>query len=76
MNRFNVLAASAAVLAVLGSGCATVQRPGAAQVGGGEPPAAQSAAAQAAKPRQPTGLSVPSWWETPAVQSGDVMGVR
>jgi hypothetical protein len=76
------LGACALLIAVLGTGCATAQRGGTVQFV--TPPTgdqanvsatgAQPVPAPAANPQHLSGMGVPEWWQTGALQSGDVMG--
>jgi hypothetical protein len=87
MKRMN-LGACALVLAALGSGCATTERVGTAQTQRpptgdqtdvsetGAPAPATPTGSAAARPQHLSGMDVPNWWKTGALQSGDVMGVR
>lgn len=88
VKRMN-LGVFALLLAVLGTGCATTQRTGTAQTQ--SPPTGDqlnisetgvwaeqpgTATVTTANPRYLSGMDVPSWWLTGALQSGDVMGAR
>ena len=87
VKRMN-LGACALVLAVLGSGCATTQLVGTAQTQRpptgdqtnvsetGAPAPATSPGSGPTRPQHLSGMDVPNWWKTGALQSGDVMGVR
>jgi hypothetical protein len=84
VNRMN-LGACALILFVLESGCVTARRAntthGASPSTGDQAnpsasgaQAAQRAAGSPAKAQHLTGVNVPNWWQTDALQSGDVMG--
>jgi hypothetical protein len=84
VKRIN-LGACALILVVLASGCATAQRantthvrsPSTGDQANPSAPGAQAArpvAGPPAKAQHLTGVNVPNWWQTDALQSGDVMG--